>query len=109
MRRVVQEPGGTASLARVKGIESAGKTGTSENPHGDDHAWYVGFAPFEHPTIAIAVMLENSGYGGSKAAPLAGMVVEKYLYRQLRRPIPRPAAPKPDSVATLTESLRGNP
>lgn len=109
MRRVVQEPGGTAGLARVKGIESAGKTGTSENPHGDDHAWYVGFAPFEHPTIAIAVMLENSGYGGSKAAPLAGMVVEKYLYRQLRRPIPRPAAPKPDSVATLTESLRGNP
>lgn len=104
MRRVVQEPGGTAGLARVKGIESAGKTGTAENPHGEDHAWYVGFAPFENPTIAIAVMLENSGYGGSKAAPLAGMVVEKYLYRQLRRPVPRPVPPKADSVKTLTQS-----
>lgn len=109
MRRVVQEPGGTASLARVKGIESAGKTGTSENPHGEDHAWYVGFAPFENPTIAVAVLLENSGYGGSKAAPLAGMVVEKYLYRELRRPVPRPASPKADSVATVTQTLQENP
>jgi len=86
MRRVVQEPGGTASLARVKGIEAAGKTGTAQNPHGQkDHSWFIGFAPFDHPKIAIAVLVENSGYGGSFAAPIAGLCFEKYLYGRLTR------------------------
>lgn len=86
MRRVVQEPGGTAGLARVRGIEAAGKTGTAQNPHGQkDHSWFIGFAPFENPKIAIAVLVENVGYGGSFAAPVAGMCFEKYLYGRLIR------------------------
>jgi penicillin-binding protein 2 len=85
MRGVVQEPGGTGGLARVKGIESGGKTGTAQNPHGKSHAWYIGFAPFENPKIAIVVMVENVGYGGSFAAPIAGMCIEHYLYGRLIR------------------------
>jgi penicillin-binding protein 2 len=85
MRRVVMEPGGTAGLARVKGIDAAGKTGTSQNPHGKDHSWFIGFAPFENPQIAIAVLVENVGYGGSYAAPIAGMCFEQFLYGRLVR------------------------
>jgi len=105
MRRVVQEPGGTASLARIKGVVSAGKTGTAENPHGEDHAWYVGFSPFDDPRIAVAIMLENSGFGGSKAAPLAGLIIEKYLYGQLRRPTPNAAPIKRDSTKAITQVI----
>jgi penicillin-binding protein 2 len=89
MQRVVHAPGGTGSLARIPGVISAGKTGTAENPHGKDHAWYIGFAPFDHPKIAVAVLLENSGYGGVKAAPLAGLIMEKYLFRELIRNKPK--------------------
>jgi penicillin-binding protein 2 len=85
MRRVVEEPRGTGGMARIAGIVSAGKTGTAQNPHGEDHAWYIGFAPFDQPKIAIVVMLENAGFGGTKAAPIAGMVMEKYLFGELRR------------------------
>lgn len=92
MRRVVEEPGGTGRLAQIPGIEGAGKTGTAQNPHGPDHAWYVGFAPFENPTIAIAVLVENAGFGGSTAAPIAGRCMEFYLKRTLERAIPPPAA-----------------
>ena len=104
MRRVVQEPGGTGGLARIYGIQSAGKTGTAENPHGDDHAWYVGFAPFENPSIAVAVMVENAGFGGSKAAPIAGAVVRTYLRntKQLPERIAIPAAR--DRVKQITQA-----
>ena len=83
MRRVVQEPGGTGGLARIAGIEAGGKTGTAQNPHGKDHAWFVGFAPFDHPRIAMAVLVENAGFGGSIAAPMAGQCMERYLRRIL--------------------------
>jgi penicillin-binding protein 2 len=85
MRRVVEEPGGTGGMARVEGIQSAGKTGTAQNPHGPDHAWYVGFAPFNNPKIAIAVLLENAGFGGTQAAPLAGLCIERYLFGRVKR------------------------
>lgn len=91
MRRVVQESGGTGAGARIAGIISAGKTGTAENPHGADHSWYIGFAPFDHPTIAVAVMIENAGYGGTTAAPIAGHVMNHYL-RVDTPPAPKPAA-----------------
>lgn len=94
MRRVVMEPGGTASLARVKGIQAAGKTGTAQNPHGKDHSWFVGFAPVENPRIAVAVLVENVGYGGSFAAPIAGLCFEQYIFGRLirfDRPEPPPA------------------
>jgi penicillin-binding protein 2 len=83
MRRVVQEPGGTGGMARIPGMESGGKTGTAQNPHGKDHAWYIGFAPFDRPRIAMAVLVENVGYGGSFAAPVAGRCMERYLRRIL--------------------------
>ncbi len=79
MRRVVMEPGGTGGAARIPGIVVAGKTGTAENPHGKAHSWFVGFAPFDHPRIAICVLMENVGYGGSFAAPIAGRCMQKYL------------------------------
>jgi penicillin-binding protein 2 len=104
MQRVVHAPGGTGSLARIPGVISGGKTGTAENPHGKDHAWYIGFAPYDHPRIAVAVLLENSGYGGVKAAPLAGLIMEKYLFRELIRNKPK-AAQAQKSVAVTTAPL----
>ena len=101
MQRVVHAPGGTGSLARIPGVISAGKTGTAENPHGNDHAWYVGFAPFDNPKIAVAVLLENSGYGGTKAAPIAGLVMERYIFGELIRNKPK-AAQAQKSVAGAT-------
>lgn len=99
MLRVVHSPGGTGALARIPGILSAGKTGTAENPHGKDHAWYVGFAPYNNPKIAVAVMLENSGFGGAKAAPMAGLVMEKYLYGELKRYQPKATQKTPPNAA----------
>ncbi len=66
-------PGGTANASRsVPGLNVAGKTGTAQNPHGNDHALFVCFAPLEKPTIALAVVAENSGHGSERAAPVAG-------------------------------------
>jgi penicillin-binding protein 2 len=77
----VMQRGGTAdasSLADV-GITVAGKTGTVQNDEGDDHAAFVGFAPATNPKIAVAVYLENAGFGATAAAPCAVLVMEKYL------------------------------
>lgn len=71
--------GGTATLAHIPDIEVCGKTGTSENPHGEDHSVFFGFAPRDQPKIAIAVYIENAGWGGSFATPVAGLMIEKYL------------------------------
>jgi penicillin-binding protein 2 len=79
MYLAVNGAGGTGAAARVAGISVAGKTGTAQNPHGKDHAWFIGFAPVENPQIAVCVLLENAGFGGSQAAPLAGKVIERYL------------------------------
>lgn len=79
MRRVVNEPGGTARRARLKDIVVAGKTGTSQNPHGEDHSVFMAFAPLDKPKIAIAVFVENAGFGGTWAAPIASLMIEKYL------------------------------
>jgi penicillin-binding protein 2 len=80
MRRVVHEPGGTGKRARLKDIVVCGKTGTVQNPHGEDHSVFVAFAPMNKPKIAIAVFIENAkGGGGLWAAPTAGLMIEKYL------------------------------
>lgn len=71
--------GATARVAAVEGLDICGKTGTAENPHGDEHAVFVCFAPRENPQIAIAVYIENAGYGATWAAPVASLMVEKYL------------------------------
>lgn len=86
MRRVVEEPGGTARRARIEGITVCGKTGTAENPHGEDHAVFVAFAPMQDPKIAIAVYVENSGAGGRWAAPIASLIIEQYLTDTIKRP-----------------------
>jgi penicillin-binding protein 2 len=86
MRRVVEEPGGTARQARIPGITVCGKTGTAENPHGQDHAVFIAFAPMEDPRIAIAVYVENSGFGGTWAAPIASLMIEQYLTDTITRP-----------------------
>ncbi|HUN65994.1 MAG TPA: penicillin-binding protein 2 [Bacteroidota bacterium] len=85
MYRCVNMPGGTALTARVRNVRVAGKTGTAQNPHGKDHAWFIGFAPEEHPTIAICVLVENAGFGGVVSAPIAAMCIEQYLYGELIR------------------------
>ncbi|WP_400194183.1 penicillin-binding protein 2 [Hymenobacter sp. B81] len=81
MQAVVDGRGGTAEFASLLdvGISVAGKTGTVQNAHGDDHATFAAFAPAEDPQIAIAVFIENAGFGGASAAPLAGLMMEKYL------------------------------
>ena len=86
MRRVVEEPGGTARSARIPGITICGKTGTAENPHGQDHAVFVCFAPMENPKVATAVYVENSGFGGTWAAPIASLLIEQYLTDTITRP-----------------------
>jgi penicillin-binding protein 2 len=58
-------------------VRVAGKTGTAQNPHGKDHALFVCYAPVERPTIALAVVVENSGHGGSVAAPRAGKALRR--------------------------------
>ena len=79
MEKVFTDKHGTAKTARVKGIEICGKTGTAENPHGEDHSIFIAFAPKDDPKIAIAVYVENGGWGSTWAAPIASLMIEKYL------------------------------
>lgn len=83
MRKVVEEGGGTARSARIENISVAGKTGTAQNPHGKDHSVFIAFAPIEEPQIAIAVFIENAGFGGTWAAPIASLMIEKYINRTI--------------------------
>ena len=76
MRLMVME---NNSTVRWGDVQVAGKTGTAQNPQGADHAWFMGFAPFEDPQIAVAVFVENAGYGASVSAPLGGLMMEQYL------------------------------
>ncbi|MDX1666913.1 MAG: penicillin-binding transpeptidase domain-containing protein, partial [Saprospiraceae bacterium] len=77
MARVVTA--GTARLANIWDIPVCGKTGTAENPHGEDHSIFFGFAPRDNPQIAVAVYVENGGWGGSYAAPIASLMMEQYI------------------------------
>jgi penicillin-binding protein 2 len=75
----VMQPGGTASGSAIRSIPMCGKTGTSQNPHGEDHSLFIGFAPRNNPKIAIAVVVENAGFGATWAAPIATLMMEHYL------------------------------
>jgi penicillin-binding protein 2 len=105
MRRVVEEPGGTGGNARIKGIVVAGKTGTAQNPHGPDHAWFIGWAPYDAPRIAVAAVIENAGFGGSYAAPIAGKCMERYL--QGATAPPSPVIPQAMVNATIPPLMGG--
>lgn len=71
--------GGTGRAAALPGIQVAGKTGSAENPHGPAHSWFIGFAPADNPKVAIAVIVENAGTGGTVAAPIARAFLAKAL------------------------------
>jgi penicillin-binding protein 2 len=75
---------GTATHIRSEEFEICGKTGTAQNPHGEDHALFVGFAPYKNPQIAFAIVVENVGFGGTHAAPIAKKIVEVYLNKLKR-------------------------
>jgi penicillin-binding protein 2 len=77
---------GTAKSAFIPHIPICGKTGTAENPHGKDHSVFFGFAPKINPKIAFVVFVENSGFGGTYAAPIASLMVEKYLTDSISSP-----------------------
>ena len=77
--------GGTASVAAVEGLDICGKTGTAQNPHGDDHSVFICFAPKDNPKIAVAAYIENGGFGARWAAPLASLLVEKYLNGEISK------------------------
>jgi penicillin-binding protein 2 len=70
---------GTGKAAAVDSVTVAGKTGTAQNPHGEDHAWFMCFAPLENPEVAVAVIMENAGSGSSEAAPVAGRWLDTYF------------------------------
>lgn len=86
MSAVVNQPSGTAWYSKIPEIEMCGKTGTVQNPHGKDHSVFVAFAPRENPKIAIAVVVENAGFGGTWSAPIASLLVEKYITKKINRP-----------------------
>jgi len=84
MQLVVER--GTARAAFLPGLNICAKTGTAENPHGEDHSVFVAFAPRENPKIAISVIVENGGQGAHWAAPIASLMIEKYLRDSISRP-----------------------
>lgn len=71
--------GGTCRLANLPGLEVCGKTGTAQNPHGKDHSAFMGFAPYNDPKIAVAVYVENAGFGATYGVPIGSLIIEKYL------------------------------
>jgi penicillin-binding protein 2 len=78
---------GTANRAVIKDLVIAGKTGTAQNPHGEDHSVFIAFAPKDNPKIAIAVYVENAGWGGRAAASTASLMIEKYIKGDITRPL----------------------
>jgi len=96
--RVINQ--GTAAVARIPGIEWAGKTGSAEHGRrksGKTHSWFIGFAPVNNPKIAICVMAEAAGHGGDIAAPIARDVVSHYL-RRLERAASKSAGSTPSTA-----------
>lgn len=83
MLKAVRE--GTAKIAQIPGIDVCGKTGTAQDPPRKSHSVFIAFAPFKNPKIAIAVLVENSGWGSQWAAPIASLIIEKYLTGTVKR------------------------
>ena len=76
---------GTAANAKMDSVTICGKTGTAQNPHGKNHSIFICFAPKDHPKIAISVVVENAGWGATWAAPIASLMIEKYLKGEVKR------------------------
>jgi len=86
MMEVFEGAHGTARAYKLDSITMAGKTGTADNPHGKPHSNFIAFAPVENPLIAICVIVENAGFGATYAAPIASLMIEKYITRKVKRP-----------------------
>jgi penicillin-binding protein 2 len=99
---MVFQQGGTGYRSRLDSIVMCGKTGTAQNPHGEDHSIFICFAPKDNPQIALAVFVENGGGGSKYAAPIASLMVEKYLTDT----ITRPALEKPVLEANLIDPTK---
>lgn len=84
MHGVVQEGSGR-HYAKTEIVDIAGKTGTAENPHGFSHGWFTSFAPYSDPQIVVTVFLENAGFASTSAAPIASLILEKYLTGEIKR------------------------
>lgn len=85
MTDVFESKKGTARFSKISDIKLAGKTGTAENPHGQDHSIFIAFGPVDNPKIAIAVFVENGYWGARWAAPIASLMIEKYLNGEIKR------------------------
>jgi penicillin-binding protein 2 len=129
MQDAVNAPYGTARASAIPDILLCGKTGTVQNPHGKNHSVFIGFAPRDNPKIAIAVIVENAGFGGAYAAPIASYITEKYLTRKIsgsrlaqseamKKLVVLPEVPKPkikwapksaDSTAKPVKTLPASP
>ena len=83
MKEVITGENGTANNAQIPDIEMCGKTGTAQNPHGEDHSIFIAFAPIKNPKIAIAVYVENGGWGSTWAVPIASLMIEQYLTKKI--------------------------
>lgn len=101
MYDVVNVPGGTGGIAKIPGIDVCGKTGTAQNPHGRPHSWFICFAPMDNPKIAIAVIVENAGFGAVVAAPIARNILSAYFY-------PDPKKAPPGVYNSVSESGYGD-
>ncbi|MFP4472092.1 MAG: penicillin-binding transpeptidase domain-containing protein, partial [Bacteroidales bacterium] len=86
MHRVYAGEHGTARWYAHDSISMCGKTGTVQNPHGENHSVFMAFAPVDNPKIAISVIVENGGYGSVFAAPIATLMMEKYILREFEKP-----------------------
>lgn len=119
MQDAVNASWGTARDSQIDGIIMCGKTGTVQNPRGKNHSVFIGFAPRDNPKIAIAVIVENAGYGSTYAAPIASYITETYLKGNLAKNkqaqaewmkkqviLPDPPKPKVKPKAKLTDSIK---
>ncbi|MCB9261470.1 MAG: penicillin-binding protein 2 [Flavobacteriales bacterium] len=101
---------GTGAGVQIPGIEICGKTGTAQNPHGENHSIFMAFAPMNNPKIAIATIVENAGYGATWAAPISTLMIEKYINRDsisqrpdLEKRVMRPLHPQAASESSHDE------
>ena len=85
MLEVFDAEHGTARWYKMDSLQQAGKTGTVQNPHGEDHSLFIEYAPVENPQIAISVIVENGGFGSKWAAPIASLMAEKYILGSIKR------------------------
>jgi len=82
IRLVVEGEDGTAIHLKNPNYSIGGKTGTAENPHGENHSWFIGVAPFESPEIVVVAIIENSGHGSEIAAPMVGKIIESFMKKK---------------------------